>query len=83
MTRFGCDYFDDRLAFRGLATTGGRAENWLFQHGGRAVRESEPGKAILAEVSETSAPSDPRWRRRVLVRGAAVLADACRALFER
>ena len=55
-----------------------RAENWLFHHGDRT---SPAGAAILREIRETSAPADPRWRRRVLVQGAAVLADACRAMF--
>jgi predicted deacylase len=55
-----------------------RAENWLFHHGDRASPEAA---AILREVRETSAPSDPRWRHRVLVQGAAVLADAYRAVF--
>ena len=56
-----------------------RAENWLFHHGDRTTPEAE---AILQEIRETSAPADPRWRRRVLVQGAAVFADACRALFD-
>ncbi len=55
-----------------------RAENWLFHHGDRT---SPDGATILREIRETSAPADPRWRRRVLVQGAAVLADACRAMF--
>jgi predicted deacylase len=55
-----------------------RAENWLFHHGNRSAPEAA---AILAEIRETSAPADPRWRRRVLVQGAAVLADASRAVF--
>jgi polar amino acid transport system ATP-binding protein len=54
-----------------------RAENWLFHHGDRSARAAVD---ILREVRETSAPSDPRWRRRVLVQGAAVLADAYRAV---
>jgi len=55
-----------------------RAENWLFHHGERSSREAVD---IIREVRETSAPSDGRWRRRVLVQGAAVLADAYRAAF--
>jgi polar amino acid transport system ATP-binding protein len=55
-----------------------RAENWLFHHGDRTTPEAA---AILREIRETSAPADPRWQRRVLVQGAAVLADACRAVF--
>ena len=55
-----------------------RAENWLFHHGPRRTSLAEN---ILREVRETSAPSDARWQRRVLVQGAAVLADAYRAVF--
>ena len=54
-----------------------RAENWLFHCGDRTSPE---GVAILREIRETSAPADLRWRRRVLVQGGAVLADACRAM---
>jgi len=56
--------------------------DWRAAHF-KGARESAVGRAILAEVRETSVPADPGWQRRVLVRGAAVLADACRALFER
>lgn len=55
-----------------------RAENWLFQYGDRSSRQAAD---IIREVRETSAPSDPRWRHRVLVQGAGVLADAYRAVF--
>ncbi len=55
-----------------------RAENWLFQHGDR---EGPRAAEILREIRETSAPDDPRWRRRVLAQGAALVADAWRALF--
>lgn len=55
-----------------------RAENWLFFHGNRDSPEAD---AVLREIRETSAPTDLRWRRRVLAQGGAVLADACRAMF--
>lgn len=55
-----------------------RAEGWLWAHGDR---DSEQGRAIVAEVGECSNPADPEWRRRVLAIGDEVIRACWTKLF--
>lgn len=55
-----------------------RAEGWLWAHGDR---DSEQGKAIVAEVGECSNPADPEWREKVLDIGDEVITACWNKLF--
>ncbi|MDD9966575.1 MAG: DUF2817 domain-containing protein [Myxococcales bacterium] len=50
-----------------------RADNWLHHHG---EVDSEPGRAIKAELKEAFCPADAGWRRTSLAVGAEVIAQA-------
>lgn len=55
-----------------------RAEGWLWAHGDR---NSEQGRAIVAEVGECSNPADPEWREKVLDIGDEVITACWKKLF--
>ena len=55
-----------------------RLENWAHHWGDR---ESEAGRAAVAEHAECFAPASPIWRARLLAGGRAALYDVWRGLF--
>jgi hypothetical protein len=70
LTAFGAEFgtYEPTRVFWAM-----RADNWLHHHGDP---ESEPGRAIKAEILEVFRPTDRAWQEQVLVGAARVLEQA-------